>query len=131
VAARLQVELASGAVRVHAGRLVQVERRVDGLGIQWRPRHADGLSSLAVARLINCTGPSLDVSRSADPLLRSLVDQGWLRPDALGLGAEVAPGTPGLHLVGPMLKARHWEATAVPELRVHARHVARAILAGA
>jgi hypothetical protein len=50
-------------------------------------------------------------------------------PDPQGLGAAVAAGVPPLHLVGPMLKAGHWEATAVPELREHARDAARAVLA--
>jgi len=33
--------------------------------------------------------------------------------------------TPGLFYVGPMLKARYWEAIAVPELRHHTRQLAR------
>jgi len=37
--------------------------------------------------------------------------------------------TPCLHYVGPLLKAQFWEAVAIPELRVHARTAARAILA--
>jgi uncharacterized NAD(P)/FAD-binding protein YdhS len=31
---------------------------------------------------------------------------------------------PGLFYIGPMLKARFWEAIAVPELRVHASQLA-------
>ena len=31
----------------------------------------------------------------------------------------------GLYYVGPLLKAQHWEAIAIPELRVHARDVVR------
>ena len=34
-----------------------------------------------------------------------------------------------LHYVGPLLRARDWEATAVPELRVHARRLAERLLA--
>ena len=30
--------------------------------------------------------------------------------------------------VGPLLKAQLWEATAVPELRVHARNVAERVV---
>jgi len=30
----------------------------------------------------------------------------------------------GLWCVGPMLKAQYWEATAVPELRIHAQQLA-------
>jgi uncharacterized NAD(P)/FAD-binding protein YdhS len=33
-----------------------------------------------------------------------------------------------MFLVGPLLKARFWEATAVPELRGHARSIAQRLL---
>jgi uncharacterized NAD(P)/FAD-binding protein YdhS len=59
---------------------------------------------------------------------------GWLRPDALGLGIDTDPdgrvisrdGVPvdSLYYIGPWLRARDWEATAVPELRVHAARLA-------
>jgi hypothetical protein len=37
--------------------------------------------------------------------------------------------TEGLRYVGPLLKAQLWEATAVPELRLHAQAVTTALLA--
>ncbi len=53
-----------------------------------------------------------------------------IRPDALGLGLETADHgalidadgrtSKVLFHVGPLLRATEWEATAVPELRVHA-----------
>jgi uncharacterized NAD(P)/FAD-binding protein YdhS len=62
-----------------------------------------------------------------------------LVPDANRLGVEVSPecaivganGQPSetIYHVGPLLKARFWEATAVPELRRHARAVAERLLA--
>ncbi len=63
---------------------------------------------------------------------------GWIRPDAHALGIDVAPdgrvisrdGMPvdRLHYLGPWLRARDWEATAVPELREHAARLARVLL---
>ncbi|MBS0355165.1 MAG: hypothetical protein JSR83_14855, partial [Proteobacteria bacterium] len=35
---------------------------------------------------------------------------------------------PGVHYVGPMLRARYWEAIAVPELRRHTLALARHLL---
>jgi uncharacterized NAD(P)/FAD-binding protein YdhS len=32
-----------------------------------------------------------------------------------------------LYYIGPLLKARDWEATAVPELRVHAQRLAKVL----
>ena len=34
----------------------------------------------------------------------------------------------GLYYVGPMLRARYWEAIAVPELRVHAKQLVKRLL---
>ena len=58
--------------------------------------------------------------------------------DALQLGLEVdadyrvvgrtGQATPGLYYVGPMLRARLWEAIAIPELRTHTRQLADKIL---
>ena len=40
-------------------------------------------------------------------------------------------GAAGLYYIGPMLRANHWECTAVQELRVHAEALARHIAARA
>ena len=73
-----------------------------------------------------------------DKLLDALLARGLLRPDPLALGLETGPdlalldaeGKPSrwLYLVGPLLKAGYWEATAVPELRVHAAQLAENLL---
>jgi uncharacterized NAD(P)/FAD-binding protein YdhS len=85
-------------------------------------------------RVINCTGPDYAISRSTAPLWRNLLQCGLCVPDALGLGLRTGPkgavidadGWPGPHLfyVGPMLRADHWEATAVGELRGYAEQLA-------
>ena len=59
-------------------------------------------------------------------------------PDALSLGLDVSDdlaildadgqASASIFLVGPLLKARFWEATAVPELRQHAATLARKLL---
>ena len=87
---------------------------------------------------MNCTGPSTDVRRLGDRLLDALRRRGLAVPDPLSLGLEVSDelalldteGRPSesLFLVGPLLKARFWEATAVPELREHAARVAERLL---
>jgi uncharacterized NAD(P)/FAD-binding protein YdhS len=42
--------------------------------------------------------------------------------DAQGIASDV------LYYIGPLLKARYWEATAVPELRVFAQRLAAHLL---
>ena len=59
--------------------------------------------------------------------MRGLLEAGWLTPDPTGCGVVVdaqsrlvdRTGEPvhGVHYVGPWLRARDWEATAVGELR--------------
>jgi uncharacterized NAD(P)/FAD-binding protein YdhS len=91
-----------------------------------------------VDRVVNCTGPSTDVRRVGDALLEALLARRLVRPDPLSLGLETdaanalldGAGRPSrvLSLVGPLLKAGFWEATAVPELRQHAARLAGRLL---
>jgi uncharacterized NAD(P)/FAD-binding protein YdhS len=91
--------------------------------------------TLLVDRIFNCTGPDYDVRRSRMRLVRSLIASGVALADPLGLGVVTdelgaiidanGRAAPNIHYVGPMLRARYWEATAVPELRAHAERLAR------
>lgn len=127
--AALTAEHREGRLQVHAGRLAAVESTLDAMLVQYRPRSQTGLRSLRVGAVINCTGPEADTRTLREPLIAGLREAGLLQPDALGLGVEVDAGyrllgadgrpSPALYYVGPFLKARDWEATAVPELRRH------------
>ena len=69
------------------------------------------------------------MSHTRDPLLRSLLDAGAVRPDHLGIGLEVdnnsrADGAPRLWALGPLTKGRYWEIIAVPDIREQAAGVA-------
>jgi uncharacterized NAD(P)/FAD-binding protein YdhS len=85
------------------------------------------LHAESFAYAFNCTGPLHSIARSNDPLLRSLLDGGEIRPDRLGIGIEV-DGTcrAGEHLwaMGPLTKGRYWEIIAVPDIREQAAQVA-------
>ena len=138
----------SGRVNVIAGRLVQIreyggEQRPDvraaqgseaGVTVRVRPRGSREIREVTVGTVINCSGPSGDTRRLRDPLFDRLRLQGLVRPDPLGLGIDVGSHgalidndgfeSPSLYYVGPFLRARDWEATAVPELRQYARRMA-------
>jgi uncharacterized NAD(P)/FAD-binding protein YdhS len=130
---------ASGAVRVAAGRVLSLRQGSAGIEVTWRARGAATVESFVAGHVVNCTGPGTDVRQAGSPLMRQLLAVGLLRPDPLGLGIDVderyavvdATGRAShvLHYVGPLLKARDWEATAVPELRAHAARLARHLLA--
>jgi len=129
----------SGVLEVHAGRLDELRLVDDAVEVLWRPRGGLRNRAWLVDRVINCTGPEGRVERLTDPLVQSLLANGFIRGDALGLGIDVADdgrplGRDGrpvdrLHYVGPWLRARDWEATAVPELREHAARLAQRLAA--
>lgn len=142
---RLEAALRTGQAEVRAGRLQSiVPAPGGGFDVCWWPRGAGAGAQVRrrVAAVVNCTGPSARVGHApgtvAGALLASLQAQGRLAVDELGLGLKVdaahrlldARGRPqpGLYYVGPMLKAQHWEAIAIPELRVHAKAVAEHLL---
>lgn len=74
-------------------------------------------------------------------MIAGMREAGLLRADPLGLGVDtdaqlrVRDSTgqivPGLYCVGPLLRGRYWEITAVPELRVATRALADRLLLGA
>lgn len=138
--AALDEALRNSQVQVRAGRLISVEEGSDRMvRILWRPRGTDAVRQFVAARIINCSGPSTEISERSSPLLARMRANGMLKTCPHGLGLFVdsqhqlldAHGAPqaGLYYVGPLLKAQYWEATAVPELRVHAEQAALACAA--
>lgn len=130
--------LDDGRLVVQAARIAEVQPGPRGLQVMLRQRGHTKTRPVVVQHIINCTGPSADLQRCASPLIRGLLAEGRLCADPLGLGLAVdagyavldAAGRPSTRLsyIGPLLKARDWEATAVPELRVHAQRLARRLL---
>jgi uncharacterized NAD(P)/FAD-binding protein YdhS len=135
VAATIEALRASGQLRIHAGRITGFAARGARADIFWRPRGATTTAALRVHRVINCTGPATCVTRSTDPLIRSLLAGGLARADSLGLGFDTTadgalrgPASDALFGVGPVCRGALWENTAVPDIRVQcetmAQHVA-------
>jgi uncharacterized NAD(P)/FAD-binding protein YdhS len=128
-----------GVLEVHAGRLESLRLIDDAVEVSWRPRAAHRARAWLVDRVVNCTGPDPRVTHHPDPLVGSLLATGLMRADAHGLGIDVtseggvisAGDTPvdSLWYLGPWLRARDWEATAVPELRGHALRLAQRLVA--
>ena len=82
--------------------------------------------------IFNRKDPSVGLSENAHPLLKNLAQKAVLRADPLKLGLEVSSDyrvgeQPNIYYIGPMLRASHWEATAVPELRQHAKSLAELV----
>jgi uncharacterized NAD(P)/FAD-binding protein YdhS len=124
---------------IESGRIVETHRIKDGTVVSWRPRGSSKLRQELVDVVVNVTGPDSNPVRSDCPLVQSLLSEELCRPDNLRLGWETdasgrlvaADGQASkvLYYVGPLLRARDWEATAVPELRTHVDRTAAAIAA--
>lgn len=129
---------ASGRLFVYAGKLRSLDSVADGVRATWIERGSEELRHLQVAEVINCSGPNYDVNSSDDRLWLALIASGAAIQDDLRLGIRTGQfgaliavnGTTSqmLHYIGPLLRADHWEATAVGELRVHAKELASHLL---
>ena len=106
--------------------------------MQFRIDHGGPLTNLAAGWLINCTGPATDITATADPLLRHLLNSGLARPDPLRLGLDTddrgalrdASGRPAsdIFTLGPPLRGHWYETTAIPEVRSQAGALPRHLL---
>lgn len=135
VADRIDAMVADGRLRFAAGKVIGAEPDGARLSLRWRLRGKTEAVTTSARRVVNCTGPQGDLTRSREPLLRHLLRTGAIRPDALHLGLDVdaqarvlgADGTPSdrLHAVGPMTRGGVWEIVAVPDIRHQAWDLAR------
>lgn len=135
VADRLTAMQDRGQLHVLAGKTVAFTAERGGVRMTWRPRGSDANETMAVRRIVNCTGPLGDLNRTFDPLLVALRERGAIRPDAANLGIDVngvgqvigAAGRPSerLYALGPMTRGAFWEIVAVPDIRRQTWDVAR------
>lgn len=141
VASRLGELRQHQQLHIHAGQIEELSDEHGRLRVRWRVRGQPQRRELLVDRVVNCTGADRRLENTQDPLLRDVLQQGYGLADALGLGIRTTDygaligrnGQPANHLfyLGPMLRAGHWEATAVGELRVHVDRLAQRLLQSA
>jgi uncharacterized NAD(P)/FAD-binding protein YdhS len=127
VADRLEALQATGRVSFGAGAIRSIAPRASRVAVSLRGSGGQDSETIEVDRVINCTGAGCDLATQAPPLLRSLLDAGWARPDALGLGLDVdaggslldARGEPSsrIFVVGSLRKGVEWEAIGITEIR--------------
>jgi uncharacterized NAD(P)/FAD-binding protein YdhS len=133
-------ELVQGKrLRVRAARLKAVRIRDSRAEVTLQPRGTTSVETLAFDCVINCSGPDGDPRRNETRLMRMLLASGQIVACPTGTGLQVDfAGRPidrhgktaqGLYYIGPWLKARDLEATAVQELRGHATALAARLIA--
>jgi uncharacterized NAD(P)/FAD-binding protein YdhS len=141
VAAKIDAMRWSRRLLLHSGRIAGAMREPDSrIRVRLALRGGRDDLSLAVARIINCIGPSFDLHDSPPPLIQNLLESKVARADLLGLGlltnddgALIGPdGVPStvIFALGPIRRGTLLETTAIPEIREQAAALARRLLAG-
>jgi uncharacterized NAD(P)/FAD-binding protein YdhS len=129
--------LASGAVRVIAGRTGEITADNDVLRAPISARGSGELVKIDVDRVINCSGPQHDFRKLANPLLQNMLASGIMATNPLGIGVRVTEngalvGADGIaskrvFAIGPARFGTLIETTAIPEIREQARDLAESL----
>ena len=133
VAERIAGAIRDGRLVLMAGRVDVVDAPAGEIRVEIHGRGTEGGEAHGFTRVIDCRG-SICAPDPAIPLLAGLAEEGLLRADVLGLGVAVddadavldADGAPvpGVHALGPPTRGRHWESTAIPDIRRRAAELA-------
>lgn len=128
-----------GETRVVAGSVESAVADGDSVRLVIRERGSGRRIVSCAGWVINCTGPTPSNSAESNPVIGSLLVDGWLKPDELALGVETADEgnaidvagkeVADLFVVGTLRKPALWESTAVPELRMQAATVGERVVA--
>ncbi len=129
---------AAGRLRVLPAALQEIAKAGAELHVTVRHSRRQSTEQISVDRIILATGPAHgDVCRN-DPLLKAMQQADLLRPDPFGLGIEVdAHSRPldrsgaaegRLFVAGPLARATFGELMGVPDVSIHARRVAEALV---
>lgn len=132
VAGRIKQLVQEGRLHIVAGRVKAMREEKGQLSVSIQRRGMENAKSVSFGLAVNCTGPLGAISESDDPLLNSLFEGNYARPDSLDLGLEVdgrsrIAGAKRAWALGPLTKGRFWEITAVPDIRGQVAQVAEDI----
>ena len=130
IAQRMQQEMTEETLRLIAGKHYRVRLEDEQLRVEYEGAH--GLTTLSPSYIINCTGPQLQVAKSAQAVMIQALAEGVIEPHATGLGAATDPALrawglayPHLYVIGGLATGQLLESTAVPELRMQAADIAK------
>jgi len=128
-----------GIIRLVAGRIQSIHSHGNLLKINYRNPLSQTIQTVEAGVIINCIGPNYDLSKVDDLLIKALLRKKYICQDPLQIGLEINDNyqlknqmnqkQDNLYYIGPMLKARYWEAIAVPELREHVYQLAKKLIA--
>lgn len=116
--------LASGQLNFVAGRISSIDAVDTSLELTYRARKTGQTIRRRFDAVINCTGPEIDVRRSQNPVLQSLLSARLVCEGDAGIGVAVDNNcqaldqnvrpVPGLYFIGPLTRGLFGETPAVP-----------------
>lgn len=134
---RLRAAISLGHLDIVQGHFQGVDAGETGVFVRFRRRHRPETEVMPAARVIDCTGILRDIAAHKDGLIPALIERGVARPDPLQIGIDVddqcavidraGQASASLFAVGPVTRARFWEVTAIPDIRVQCAALAEKI----
>lgn len=117
---------AEGRFIPRAGRLLKLSPSANRIAASIRWRATGRRGNLLADGVVNCRGHQLhDWTRIDDPLVRSLLSSGLVRPHETGFGIDATPdgslidatgvAQPTLHAIGHPLRGVQWESSSIGE----------------
>jgi uncharacterized NAD(P)/FAD-binding protein YdhS len=126
--------------RLLKGRIVGMEAGRDGAAMI-RIASRGTQVTIAADRIVNCMGPNSDPEKSHNPLIENIVASLQARTAPCGIGLDVTSDDrviaydglahASLYAMGALTRGRWWEITALPEIVLQARDIARRLQARA
>jgi uncharacterized NAD(P)/FAD-binding protein YdhS len=135
----IQSMISESQLKIHAGKILEykINKETKKVKISYLDKSSKEVKTITVSRVLNCSGLEFDFCQIEDPLLNKLLNDGTIKPDSLSLGFEAssdgalidkdAKTSEVLFTLGPALKGKLWETTAVPEIRNQAYNLAEFI----
>ena len=136
---RLRAAISNGLLDIVCGRFIDFEATPEGAIVRFRRKGSSATDSIAVAKVVDCTGILRDPQQESRGLIAALLADGTARLDPLRIGIDVDEtcaviGRSGnvasrIFAIGPVTRPRFWEVTAVPDIRVQCAALATRISA--
>lgn len=127
VAARMKQLIGNGQLEVVAGRVRSMREVEGGIEVEIARRGSGEIETRLFDTVVNCTGPLGKMTRTVNPVVRQMLDDGLIAVDELGIGIDVDGNDragDGVWAMGPTTKGKYWEIIAVPDIRFQAERVA-------
>jgi uncharacterized NAD(P)/FAD-binding protein YdhS len=125
-------------LEVIKGKLIDISENDGSITVEYFNKTSNAQEKIQVGRVINCTGPQVNVQKSTNELLYTLVHKGLIQSDIYRLGIvttseyEIVNASEkvetNLYTLGGNLRGMLWETTAVPELKKQCHDLATILL---